>query len=214
MTSEERLIDRYRERTLVAAHSIAVLGMLILGAASATVQAAPVTLCDVHLRVELSPDVPNPLDAAFLSSLLGNHAGYRLTVEWQDPDSPALFILDLTGPGPEAGCREVVDSMREDPRVASIDLQQEATTPAPRLQPMGSVRPGPDGDWVLEPLNGVSYAQQARDRYECDIQAVNQTGFDPTKEYGGLPPHAAAAGRAEYLRAEAACFQARGYIVK
>jgi L-alanine-DL-glutamate epimerase-like enolase superfamily enzyme len=62
----------------------------------------------------------------------------------------------------------------------------------------------------IEPLNGVSYAQQARDRYECDIQAVDQTGFDPTKDDGGPPPNVTAK-RVDYLRAEAACFQARGY---
>jgi hypothetical protein len=207
---------------------IAVLGVLIFGMTSAAAQAAS-TPCDLQLRVELSPDVPNPLDAAFLSSLLGNHAGYRLTRDWQEPESVYLFTLDLTGPGPQTGCREVVDSMRRDARVVSIEVQDDpptAASPVSTVQPpgrastastvqsTGTVRAGPDGDWVLEPVNGVSYTQQARDRYECDVLAVDQTGFDPTKDDGGLPPNGVTAKRVEYLRAEAACFQARGYLVR
>jgi hypothetical protein len=76
------------------------------------------------------------------------------------------------------------------------------------------VQAGPDGDWVLEPLNGVSYVQEARDRYECDIWAVDQTGFDPTKDDRGVPPDVLPRKRADYLRAEAACFQVRGYVIK
>jgi hypothetical protein len=79
---------------------------------------------------------------------------------------------------------------------------------------MGTVHAGPDGDWIVEPLNGVSYAQQARDRYECDILAVDQTGFDPTKDNGGVPPEAVPGKRADYLRAEATCFQSRGYVMR
>ena len=79
---------------------------------------------------------------------------------------------------------------------------------------MGTVRAGVDGDWILEPLDSVSYAQQAKDRYQCDIWAVGQTGFDPTKDEGGVPPDALPDKRAEYLHAEAACFRARGYIVR
>ena len=57
-------------------------------------------------------------------------------------------------------------------------------------------------------------AQLASDRYQCDIWAVDQTGFDPIKDDGGVPPEAVSAKRAEYLRAEAVCFQARGYVVR
>jgi hypothetical protein len=66
----------------------------------------------------------------------------------------------------------------------------------------------------LERASGVSYSQQAHDRYECDIWAVGRSGFDPTQEDGGVPPDAVPSTRADYLRAEAACFQARGYLVR
>jgi len=222
-------LNRYARCTLVAAHLMALLGVLGPAAADAAAQAAPVTPCDLHLRVELSPDVPTPLGGAFLSSLLSHRAGYRLTLEWQEPGSAFLFALDLTGPGPETGCCEVVDSMRQDARVVSIEVRRDVTNTelpvstaqrpgtaqtASSVQPMGTVRAGVDGDWVVEPLDGVSYARQARDRYECDIWAVDQTGFDPTKDDGGVPANQVAAKLADYLRAEAACFQARGYVVQ
>ena len=208
---------------------ITVLEVLPVAHAESTAQAAPVAPCDMRLRVELTPDVPDPRDAGFVSSLLGNHPDYRLTLQRQDPDDSSVIALDLTGPGSEAGCREVVTSMRKDARVTSVEEQRDAASAtltgstaqpmrsvqlASAVQPMGTVHAGPDGDWVVEPLNGVSYAQQARDRYECDILAVDQTGFDPTKDDGGLPPEAVPGKRADYLRAEATCFQNRGYLMR
>ena len=62
----------------------------------------------------------------------------------------------------------------------------------------------------LYPKNGQSADQQARDRYECYRFAVAQTGFDPM--------HPGGAGRSEqqsdYERAQAACFEGRGYSVR
>lgn len=79
---------------------------------------------------------------------------------------------------------------------------------------MGTVYAGPDGDWVLKRSSGVSYVQQARVRYECDIGAAEQTGFDPAEDDGGVPPDEFTAKRAEYLYAEAACFKDHGYLVR
>jgi len=95
-----------------------------------------------------------------------------------------------------------------------IAQQPDGAPLASAVQPRGILQAGPDGDWIVEPLNGVSYSQLARDRYQCDILAVDQTGFDPMEDDGGVPPDAVPAKRADYLRAEAACFQARGYIVR
>jgi hypothetical protein len=220
---------RYPRFTLAAALLIAVLEVLAVAQADSTAQAGPVAPCDMRLRVELTPDVPDPRDAGFVSSLLGNHPDYRLTLQRQDPDNSSVIALDLTGPGPEAGCREVVTSMRKDARVTSVEVQRDSASAtltgstaqpmravqlASAVQPMGTVHAGPDGDWIVEPLNGVSYAQQARDRYECDIFAVDQTGFDPTKDDGGVQSEAVPGKRADYLRAEATCFQSRGYLMR
>ena len=220
---------RYPRFTLAAALLIAVLEVLAVAQADSTAQAGPVAPCDMRLRVELTPDVPDPRDPGFVSSLLGNHPEYRLTLLRQDPDNSSVIALDLTGPGPGAGCREVVTSMRKDARVTSVEVQRDSASAtltestaqpmravqlASAVQPMGTVHAGPDGDWIVEPLNGVSYAQQARDRYECDILAVDQTGFDPTKDDGGVQSEAVPGKRADYLRAEATCFQSRGYLMR
>ena len=206
-----------------------MLEELPVALADNTVQAAPVAPCDVHLRVRLTSDLPNPSDAEVTGSLLRNHSAYQLSRQRPDLENSSVIALSLRGPGPETACREVVESMRLSPRVVSIELQQEATSttptasavqpmrgvqPASAAQPVGTVHAGPDGDWILEPQNGVSYAQQARDRYECDIWAVGQTGFDPTEDDGGVPPQAVSGKRADYLRAEAACFQMRGYVMR
>jgi hypothetical protein len=75
--------------------------------------------CSMSLDVELTPDVPNARDPGFLSSLLGDHPAYRLVLRQQIDDSH--LILQLTGPGAQDACEDVVDSMRDDSRVLSID---------------------------------------------------------------------------------------------
>ncbi|MFI4869930.1 MAG: hypothetical protein ACHQDD_11370, partial [Steroidobacterales bacterium] len=69
--------------------------------------------------------------------------------------------------------------------------------------------PGPapgapaNGDGLYAyPKNGQTEEQQSTDRNECAQWAASQTGSNP-----------AAAGSADYLRAESACLQGRGYSV-
>jgi hypothetical protein len=100
-----------------------VVGVLLSIAAGSTAAAASPAACDMRLSIELTPDVPDPRDEGFLSSLLNNHPGYQLTLQPQDTGS--VIVLDLTGPGPEYRCRNVVETMRRDARVLSIDLQRE-----------------------------------------------------------------------------------------
>jgi len=75
--------------------------------------------CSMRLSVEVTPDVPNPGNGAFISSLLGNHAGYQLFLLRVVDDTHV--DLQLQGPGPAEACESVVDSMRNDGRVLSID---------------------------------------------------------------------------------------------
>ena len=110
--------------TFTLAVAIVALEVLALTAVSSTSVAVPPSPCDVHLSVALTPDVPDVRDAGFLSSLLGNHPGYQLTFQRQDQDS---VVLDLTGPGPAYFCGKVVDTMRRDARVLSVDVQREPT---------------------------------------------------------------------------------------
>jgi hypothetical protein len=76
--------------------------------------------CAMQLSVEVSLEVPNPGDAGFISSLLGNHAGYQLFLLRVASDT--RVELQLQGPGPIERCQEVVDDMRDDGRVESIDV--------------------------------------------------------------------------------------------
>jgi hypothetical protein len=76
--------------------------------------------CAVSLSVAVTPDVPDPSNGGFLSSLLGDHAEYQLFLLSRDDDTHVT--LQLQGPGPAERCRAVVDSMRNDGRVQSIQV--------------------------------------------------------------------------------------------
>lgn len=108
--------------------SVCTCGILILvgtaGNALNGAQAAPAPTCTLRLTVELTPDVPNPSNAGFLSSLLGNNLGYRLTLMRVIDDT--TIDVQLDGPGTAERCQEVVDHMREDGRIASIDVQDSS----------------------------------------------------------------------------------------
>jgi hypothetical protein len=102
-------------------------GALILTAllGSNVAEAVPPAPCDMGLSIELTPDVPNPGDVGFLSSLLGDHTGYQLTLRRQHDGS--VLVLELTGPGPDYLCRNVVEAMRKDGRVLSVYVHEEPT---------------------------------------------------------------------------------------
>jgi hypothetical protein len=77
-------------------------------------------VCSMRLSIEVTPDVPDPTDPGFLSSLLGNHPGYALYFLGKGDDTHVY--VQLQGPGPGERCQEVVDSMRNDGRVASVGV--------------------------------------------------------------------------------------------
>lgn len=108
--------DTRRSASLLCA---ALLAAVLVNNSAAASPAA----CDMRLSVELTPDVPNPLDSGFLGSLLSNQVSYRLTLRQQRTGS--VIVLELTGPGPDYRCRNVVEAMRKDGRVLSIQLDQE-----------------------------------------------------------------------------------------
>ena len=76
--------------------------------------------CDSRLSVELTPDVPDPRDAGFLSSLLSNQVGYELVFRGKTDDSN--IVVELIGPGPEYTCRQAIQTMSRDARVLSIQV--------------------------------------------------------------------------------------------
>ena len=74
--------------------------------------------CQARLTIELTPDVPNPTDVGFLSSLLSNKVRYQLTLRRERSDS--LLDVDLSGPGPAYRCQNVIETIRKDGRVRSV----------------------------------------------------------------------------------------------
>jgi hypothetical protein len=109
-----------------AGRKVAVVGAALLAVALASIAAASPPTCHIRLTVELTPDVPEPLDSGFLSSLLSNQVTYRLTLLGQQ-------VAELAGPGPEYRCRNVIEAMRKDGRVLSIRLGQDTAMRAARV---------------------------------------------------------------------------------
>jgi hypothetical protein len=99
----------------------AALALVAMGSASAQ-GLAPQQPCAMVLSLEVTPDVPNPSDGGFLSSLLGDHPGYQLSVRRVVDDTHVDLLL--YGPGPSSNCQAVVDSMRNDGRVQSLDVRE------------------------------------------------------------------------------------------
>jgi hypothetical protein len=64
------------------------------------------------------------------------------------------------------------------------------------------------------PKNGQTNAQQATDRIECQRWATGQTGIDSSPAGSTVPVAAPPGRRQDYLRAESACLEGRGYSVQ
>jgi hypothetical protein len=93
--------------------------------------------------------------------------------------------------------------------------EYEVVQPPPGIESGGMVQQAPTpGTIFVYPKNGQSQPQQALDRYECHRSAADQTGYDPTVAGGGVPADSVEAKRADYVRAESGCLEARGYSVE
>lgn len=98
-----------------------IAAVLLLGSAAA--HADTQADCTMRLVVELTPDVPNPQDSGFLSSLLNDNPSYQLN--WVRKVDMSFIALDLKGPGPLDRCEDVVETMRRDGRVLSVYPEPE-----------------------------------------------------------------------------------------
>ena len=109
--------------TRLARHRTLILGALTIAAlGGGHVTMADPAPCDVRLSVELTPDVPDPRDEEFISSLLDDQVDYQLTLRREASDTD--IVLELTGPGPGYRCRKVLDVIRRDARVLSVHVRQ------------------------------------------------------------------------------------------
>jgi hypothetical protein len=121
---------------------------------------------------------------------------------------PPFFTTVLLGGVPYYYANDAYYSLNGDQN------EYEVVAPPAGIDSASTGQPAPDGQLFVYPKNGATSAQQASDRYECDISAADNTGFDPTQEDGGVSPDAAPAKQADYFRAETACLQVRGYRVR
>lgn len=92
--------------------------------------------------------------------------------------------------------------------------EYEVVSPPAGIESGGTPQTASADSIFVYPKNGQSAEQQARDRYECHRSAVLATGYDPTVAGGGVPPDTATSKRSDYMRAQEACLDARGYSVK
>jgi len=68
------------------------------------------------------------------------------------------------------------------------------------------------GRSYIYPKNGQTAERQASDEYECHRWAVGQTGFDPTAAASGQTT--VSTQRSDYVRAQTACLEGRGYTIR
>jgi Family of unknown function (DUF6515) len=85
-----------------------------------------------------------------------------------------------------------------------------SATPIPNasVAPVSATSPAPPAP------TSKTLDEQARDRYECYRFAVTQTGFDPIRQPTGVPAADTAQRQSAYDRAQAACFEGRGYTIR
>ena len=69
-------------------------------------------------------------------------------------------------------------------------------------------------DLIAYPKNGQTEAQQATDKSECRNWAAAQSGFDPSQSTTKGATSELTTKRSNYMRAQAACLQGRGYSVE
>jgi hypothetical protein len=86
--------------------------------------------------------------------------------------------------------------------------QYETVSPPPGLEAEGPSASA--SELIAYPKNGQSQEQLGKDKFECHRWAAGQTGFDPTQATGAN----VAGRRSDYVRAQAACLEGRGYSVK
>jgi hypothetical protein len=87
--------------------------------------------------------------------------------------------------------------------------QYQTVAPPAGLAPPQGAQAGGSSELMAYPKNGQTADQQARDKFECHQWAVTQAGYDPTTGSAAPAEH-----RSDYMRAQAACLEGRGYSVQ
>jgi len=85
--------------------------------------------------------------------------------------------------------------------------QYQTVEPPPEVEQQAQAQESTE--LIAYPKNGQSEQLQAKDKSECRQWAVGQSGYDPA-----AAAKTADVNRSNYLRAQAACLDARGYSVR
>jgi hypothetical protein len=92
--------------------------------------------------------------------------------------------------------------------------QYETVRPPQKLASQVATTPLENVVLFAYPMNGQSGAQQSTDRIECQRWATDQSGVESLPAGSSVPAAASSARRQDYLRAESACLEGRGYSVR
>ncbi len=87
--------------------------------------------------------------------------------------------------------------------------QYQTVSPPAEVQQQAAMQ---SPDLIAYPKNGQTAGQQATDRNECRTWAAGQSGFDLTP--ANQSASEGSAKHADYMRAQAACLDGRGYSVR
>jgi hypothetical protein len=93
----------------------------------------------------------------------------------------------------------------------NVRQYQTVAPPAALANQQGAPGENAGTDLIAYPKNGQNADQQSKDKYECHHWATEQSHFDPTQ---GATAGATEAKRTDYMRAQEACLEGRGYTVK
>jgi hypothetical protein len=131
------------------------------------------------------------------------------------PPPPAASV----NPAPAAMTAATISGVAAGAAVATPAVA--TALPAPAAVPAAAVTSAPVATAAPRgvkttaiPKNGQSPDVQARDHYECYKFAVAHSGFDPMHVNGAAAATQVAEQQSEYERAQAACFEGRGYSMQ
>jgi hypothetical protein len=137
--------------------------------------------------------------------------GYEVVNDPVEPASePAAATAGTTSVGVAVMPVAATVANAPSPPVSAPVAAAPAAPVAPVMALAAAVAPTPSPSPAAPP----SVDQQARDRYECYRFAVTQTGFDPLRTPTGPAAADIAQRQSAYERAQAACFEGRGYAVR
>jgi hypothetical protein len=131
------------------------------------------------------------------------------------PPAPAASV----NPAPAAMTAATLSGVAAGAAVATPAVA--TALPAPAAVPAAAVTSAPVATAAPRgvkatavPKNGQSPDVQARDHYECYKFAVAHSGFDPMHVNGAAAATQVAEQQSAYERAQATCFEGRGYTVQ